>query len=1373
MATDTGQGDGGDNNIQVFVRIRPPGPDEPAYTRVVDVDPNNSQIILRQEPNPRVFAFDYVADTDSKQETIFSVLGKKVIENCITGYNGTIFAYGQTGSGKTFTMMGPSEDADNFQHELRGVIPRSFEYLYNLIAREKELHGDSKEFLCKCSFLEIYNEQIFDLLEPSSNSLHLRESLKTGVYVSGLSEQVVADASEAYEVLSSSWMNRKVASTAMNRESSRSHAVFTLQIESKEYKGGLENIKTSSLNLVDLAGSERQKDTGASGLRLKEAGSINKSLSNLGNVIMSLVSAARDGKKRFIPYRDSKLTFLLRDSLGGNAKTSLIACVHPGHKCFGETLSTLLFAKRAKMIKNKAVLNENSLGNIKQLQAEMKVLREELNQYKMGLIPQQPAIAPAESMPVLRQMFLQAMMLRQLAESEKQELHVRVEKLRELCEKRDKAIQTNKMIIKFRDNNIKRLEGKTKEVKETREEDLLKELEVLRTQNEHHPGVAALSGEVHRLKKLVKNLQEDSGVLVNVHEDSQKVRQLEEEFHKLIAEQNNKDEKPITPQRVDVVSTATIEKMRSQIEQLQEELTICKQAAEKQELLSKNEIESFKKYVAELEMVISANNMRTKLEKAAINEMHRQTVMTITTPKKERYRLRNRTVVAPSDTPDLDTTIPFENEGSPAEAPPEEEGILAEDVPEEVEQQAQEALLDQIKHLQEKNMDMETRLSEYETERVKQLHQQTVLESQLSSIEELLDKERITVSSLREELNQAEPKLKAANEERENAVGETRDLRLLLAQADKELKENKEKMKLVKAENDKYIEGVESKFAQFALALEQMEKKEEKLNEENESLLYSLEAEKGTRQFFEDHALKLELTKKENELKIKELENNLQIAEQTLLEEKDMRESMEGQLSCEGNEKERKMLKTCEENKQLQIEFHSLQNMLDAHTHSAATLRQALDDRDIKIQNLEKNLKGIEDKLMQSYQRIEEQSGNITELKEIVESAEEQIAFYKEKEEVLARKIEKLEAGLKAKDDELAVEKEIHTVEIETLNVEAKNCQDNLEIVQDECTRLTEQLEDKKLTNNKLRKEVDRLTDLLNTKEEANAKLSSTSLELAELTEKWSQLESAHMERINENAQLKAKLDVVDNVNKSIGNELECLKAEKHSLTEKLECQSSELSQLLMRCNAAEVRTKKGEVELSEAQYRLMELDRNLAEMTRENEELRQMEARLKTLAEKDNAEKTRQKVELDTMKTKLGDLFKCFDVAEEEEFRFDDLVLKVQTMKEDNEKLVVENINLVGHSNHKQKIKYHENLKHENCGLKKEIETLRLKNRHLEDEVKEIKKQVQMSDIKHMKVGAVPLKENIVPQHKAFLSGDFTQRSPHYSTVQHKDKKK
>lgn len=203
-----------------------------------------------------------------------------------------------------------------------------------------------------------------DLLEPSSVNLHIREDIKKGVYVEGLNEEVVQSADDMVNIISIGAKNRHVGSTSMNKESSRSHSVLTTIIETKSMKeGGVWNIKTSRFHIIDLAGSERSKYTNAVGERLKEAGMINKSLSALGNVINSLVDIS-EGKSRHVHYRDSKLTFLLRDSLGGNSKTLIIANISPSSICYGETLSTLKFAQRAKLIRNKAVINEDSSGTI-------------------------------------------------------------------------------------------------------------------------------------------------------------------------------------------------------------------------------------------------------------------------------------------------------------------------------------------------------------------------------------------------------------------------------------------------------------------------------------------------------------------------------------------------------------------------------------------------------------------------------------------------------------------------------------------------------------------------------------------------------------------------------------------------------------------------------------------------------------------------------------------------------------------------------------------------------------------------------------------------------------------------------------------------
>lgn len=266
----------------------------------------------------------------------------------LVSYLGTIFAYGQTGCGKTHTMMGDPSSVDH-----KGIIPRAFSHIFGFIDGDKE----NKKFLVRCSYLEIYNESILDLLSVDrTTKLDVKEDPDKGIYVKNLTTVIVKDSAEAERSMLEGSKNRKTASTKMNAESSRSHSIFTLYVEMSEDDGADgQRFKAGKLHLVDLAGSERQSKTQAEGQQLKEAQKINLSLSALGNVISSLV----DGKSKHIPYRDSKLTRLLQDSLGGNTKTVMVAAISPATDNYDETLSTLRYAARAKNIKNKPTINED------------------------------------------------------------------------------------------------------------------------------------------------------------------------------------------------------------------------------------------------------------------------------------------------------------------------------------------------------------------------------------------------------------------------------------------------------------------------------------------------------------------------------------------------------------------------------------------------------------------------------------------------------------------------------------------------------------------------------------------------------------------------------------------------------------------------------------------------------------------------------------------------------------------------------------------------------------------------------------------------------------------------------------------------------
>nr|XP_017219482.1 PREDICTED: kinesin-like protein KIN12B [Daucus carota subsp. sativus] len=382
VADNGGNIGGSDSGVQVIVRMRPPNMDEEEGEMIVQKNSADSLSVVGQ-----TFTFDSVADFNSTQMDVFQLVGAPLVENCLAGFNSSVFAYGQTGSGKTYTIWGPSNALleENLSSDQQGLTPRVFERLFSRIDEEQAKHTDKQlRYQCRCSFLEIYNEQITDLLDPTQRNLQIREDVKTGVYVENLREECVSTMKDVTKLLMKGLSNRRIGATSINTESSRSHSVFTCVVESrcKGVADGLSCFKSSRINLVDLAGSERQKLTGAAGDRLKEAGNINRSLSQLGNLINILAEVSQTGKQRHIPYRDSKLTFLLQESLGGNAKLAMVCAISPAQSCKSETLGTLRFAQRAKAVKNKAVVNEEMQDDVNVLREVIRQLKDELFRVK-------------------------------------------------------------------------------------------------------------------------------------------------------------------------------------------------------------------------------------------------------------------------------------------------------------------------------------------------------------------------------------------------------------------------------------------------------------------------------------------------------------------------------------------------------------------------------------------------------------------------------------------------------------------------------------------------------------------------------------------------------------------------------------------------------------------------------------------------------------------------------------------------------------------------------------------------------------------------------------------------------------------------------
>ncbi|ROL46532.1 Kinesin-like protein KIF16B [Anabarilius grahami] len=382
-------------SVRVAVRVRPMNRREKDLSAkcIIEMEGNKTTITNLKIPDgvtgdsvrerAKTFTYDFSYDSSDcknasfvSQEKVFKDLGTDVLKAAFEGYNACIFAYGQTGSGKSHTMMGIPGDV--------GLIPRICEGLFSRISGMTR--RDEASFRTEVSYLEIYNERVRDLLRrklAKTYNLRVREHPKEGPYVEDLSKHLVQNYSDVEELMEAGNINRTTASTGMNDASSRSHAIFTINFTQAKFDAEMPSETVSKIHLVDLAGSERADATGATGVRLKEGGNINKSLVTLGNVISALADLSQEGgnshlkkKQVFVPYRDSVLTWLLKDSLGGNSKTIMIATISPADVNYGETLSTLRYANRAKNIINKPTINEDSnVRLIRELRAEIARLK--------------------------------------------------------------------------------------------------------------------------------------------------------------------------------------------------------------------------------------------------------------------------------------------------------------------------------------------------------------------------------------------------------------------------------------------------------------------------------------------------------------------------------------------------------------------------------------------------------------------------------------------------------------------------------------------------------------------------------------------------------------------------------------------------------------------------------------------------------------------------------------------------------------------------------------------------------------------------------------------------------------------------------------
>ncbi|XP_028758466.1 LOW QUALITY PROTEIN: kinesin-like protein KIN-12C [Neltuma alba] len=368
-----------DPPVKVVVRIRPANSHSKEGDRTIRKVSSDSLCV-----GARQFTFDSIFDWNSNQEDVFQTIGVPLVKNALAGYNTTLLSYGQSGSGKTYTMWGPPsamvEEPSRISHQ--GIVPRIFHMLFSELQREQNMpEGKQFNYQCRCSFLEIYNEQIGDLLDPAQRNLEVKDDSKNDLYVENLTEEYVTTYEDVTQILIKGLSSRKVGATSVNSKSSRSHIIFTFIIESW-CKGtslnGFSSSKTSRISLVDLAGLDKNKVDEAGRQSLRESKNVKKSLSQLGHVVDALAKETQSGKAGDIPNGRSCLTRLLQESLGGNAMLSVICSISPHSKSNGETLRTLRFGQRIRSIRNEPVINEIKEDEVNDLSDQIRQLKEEL-----------------------------------------------------------------------------------------------------------------------------------------------------------------------------------------------------------------------------------------------------------------------------------------------------------------------------------------------------------------------------------------------------------------------------------------------------------------------------------------------------------------------------------------------------------------------------------------------------------------------------------------------------------------------------------------------------------------------------------------------------------------------------------------------------------------------------------------------------------------------------------------------------------------------------------------------------------------------------------------------------------------------------------
>lgn len=485
--------------VKVAVRLRPFSKKEAAskYKQVVRIDQANASCYITNPQNDDVqYTYDFAFPEYCTQEEIYESTSAPIVDGVLQGINGTIFAYGQTGTGKTYTMDGDLTKGSKD----RGIVPRAFEHIFDYMAA----NADSHKFSVTVTYLELYNEQIRDLLSKNDQGkLAIHEDQTRGFYVKGITTRTVTSFDEIVALQHEGQSRRSTRATNMNESSSRSHSILAVNIETLTEIEGSQHVRSARLNLVDLAGSERIAKTGAEGVGIIEGAAINSALMVLGNCISALTSPSQ--RAVHVPYRDSQLTKLLRDSLGGNARTLMIATLGPADYNFSESMSTLRYAERAKKIQNKPKVNMDPKDALlMQYQEELERLQA---QVKGG-----PNVSKAPTEEEIKAMEAKLEKQRQelseashLAKEEREELEKKIEERRKKLdkekEKQGQFVNRLKELTKFLVNGSQELMAQTQK----NDENIAAIREKLKKREEY---AAKMQKDIEEKKKKKKEVME-------------------------------------------------------------------------------------------------------------------------------------------------------------------------------------------------------------------------------------------------------------------------------------------------------------------------------------------------------------------------------------------------------------------------------------------------------------------------------------------------------------------------------------------------------------------------------------------------------------------------------------------------------------------------------------------------------------------------------------------------------------------------------------------------------------------------------------------------------------------------------------------------